>query len=174
MQNLMTSTYLIHYAGGLNLLESFWALAENLDTTMCRPLHPTNGKRPEQHLTWLLQTDIPEARVASHLQAMTKGDFLLLPLDATSVYSGIMTVFKSIYGLSSDDIVDASLIASAAKQDTENDSLPPKPYARRLALAHPVPMDDVLDKIREVGIRHLNPIERGSLYWLSGEGGSNL
>lgn len=170
---MTTSTYLIHYAGGLNLLESFWALAQDLDTTMCRPLQPANGKRPEQHLTWLLETDIPEARIASHLQVLTKGDFLLLPLHAASVYSGIAAVFKSIYGLSSDDMIAASLIASASSQDTENESLSPKLYARRLALAHPVPMDDVLDKIREVGIRHLNPIERGSLFWLSGEGESN-
>jgi hypothetical protein len=165
----MAIPYLIYYPGGTNLLEYFWALAEDLTHTNCRPVYLGNHQHPSRYTTWLLQTDIPHKEITAFLQAKTKGHFLLIPLEATDVFSQITSVHKAIYDLSTDDIIAATTTASESSIESPDSDAASKAFACSLASAKPLPIDEVLDKLQMVGMAHLNPLELGSLYLASGE-----
>jgi hypothetical protein len=166
----MAKPYLIYYPGGSNLLEYFWALAEDITFTNCQPVYLGKRQHPSRYTTWLLQTDIPHKEIAAFLQAKTKGRFLLLPLDAPAVFSQITAVHKAVYGLSTDDIIAATTAASESSIERPNSDAATKAFASSLATANPLPIDEVLDKMQMVGFEHLNPVEQGSLYLASGCG----
>lgn len=168
----MVKPYLIYYSGGSNLLEYFWALSEDMAHTHCWPVYLGKHQHPSRYNTWLLKTDIPHKEIAAFLQAKTEGCFLLLPLEASAVFSQITTVHKAVYDLSTDDILAATSAASVSSIANPNSDAAGKAFACSFAAAKPLPIDEVLDKLQVVGIRHLNPLEQGSLYLASGEGES--
>lgn len=128
-------------------------------------LGPLEASKKEKHVeTALLRTDLPLKHILDLAAELSKGDYLLVPINASAAASGDLSTILFLEGISSETECAARAAADNLLKDGATAEKADILYCRLLAEASLTPIALLKEKENLLGHERLSPVEKGVLY----------
>jgi hypothetical protein len=138
-------------------------------------LGPCEAQKKEKHIeTALLRTDLPLKDILDVAADLSKGDYLLLPIEASTAVSGDLNTILFLEGISTETGLSARTAADELLRNGGTAEEAETLYCRLLAIGASTPVALLEQKEALIGHQGLNPVERGVLYRHRGVGDEHM